>query len=93
VASNISKFSGNKSKKQPENSEMDNPERVRIRPKYNATIAFSLQEDKNGTKETILTNLRRKRLDIIKIASDSNFHKVNSLAVIAIYYLPLQVVR
>jgi len=25
--------------------------RVRIRPKYNATVAFSWQEDKDGTKQ------------------------------------------
>jgi len=29
-----------KSKKQPENSEINNSKRVRIRPKYRATVAF-----------------------------------------------------
>jgi len=28
------------------------PKRVRIRPKYCATVAFSWQEDKDGTKQT-----------------------------------------
>jgi len=43
------KFSGKKSKKQPENLEMDNSQ---AGADYNiTTVAFSLQEDKDGTNK------------------------------------------
>jgi len=48
-----SKFSGKKSKKQPENAEMDNLKRVRIHPKHSATVAFSWQDDKDVTNNKI----------------------------------------
>jgi len=32
------------------------PKRVRIRPNYSATVAFSWQEDKDGTKKQIKPN-------------------------------------
>jgi len=56
IKSNKSETTGKKSKKQPENSEMNSPKRVRIRPKYNTTTAFSKQEDKEATnKQTCCT--------------------------------------
>jgi len=39
-----SKFSGKKSKKQPENLEMESPKRMRIRPKSTAFIKWILIE-------------------------------------------------
>jgi len=49
-----SKLSGKKSKKQQKSWKWTTPKRVRIRPKYTgcANIAFSWQEDKDGTNKT-----------------------------------------
>jgi len=43
-------------KKQTLNRKWTAPKRVRIRPKYRTTVAFSWQEDKYGTNKTNFAN-------------------------------------
>jgi len=50
---------------------MTTPKRVRIRPKYSATVSFSWQEDKDGTnKQTRLRDYDSKTEKITSVSSD-----------------------